>query len=123
MRLFVVLVCFLPGVLIAQSRKEKKALEARQKADQVLIKEIQEHYTDLSAAYALNNISENKGGVKNYIVNYFARLNLLPYGSAGYEQPVTIDLGKQISSTSSLIINETPLSRFRIFSIGKFCQW
>ncbi|HEX8277358.1 MAG TPA: hypothetical protein VF540_01640, partial [Segetibacter sp.] len=105
-RLLLALV-FIPTILFSQSRKEKKALEAQQKADQQVINNLKNHIQGLTANKS-NGVNSQASQI-DYIGNQFKLLGLQPKGASGFVQPFTIDDGKRIDPTSYLKVNNNLL--------------
>ncbi len=97
---------FIPALLFSQSRKERKALEAQQKADQQVISNLKSHVQYLSAAD--NNANEERN--VQYIANQFQAAGLLPKGTKGFIQPFTVEDGKRIESSTYFKVNDTLLT-------------
>lgn len=93
---------FIPAVLFSQSRKERKALEAQQKADQQVISNLKTHVQNLTSAQ-INGTNET------YIGNQFQTVGLQPKGTAGYLQPFAVDDGKVIDPSTYIKINDVLL--------------
>jgi aminopeptidase YwaD len=103
MKKIVLLIAFVPTLLFSQSRKERKALEAQQKLDQVVISNLKTHIQNLTAGKASTSYEAQ---AVEYIANQFKTLGLLPKGSNGFIQPYKIDNGKRIDPSTYLKVND-----------------
>lgn len=97
MKMLLLLLTFLPVVLPAQSRKQRKAAEAQQKADQQIIASIGSHIQFLT--------SNDDAAEKEYIAKQFAAAGLKAKGTDGYFQPFMADQGKQVGTETFLKVN------------------
>lgn len=104
MKKLLLILALVPGSLFSQSRKEKKALEAQQKADQQVINSLKSHTQNLLAA-----AGDREKNAIDYISKQFAAAGLQPKGSDGFVQAFSIDDGKAIDPSTSLKINESLL--------------
>jgi ribosomal protein S8 len=95
--------CLIPILSFSQTRKQKKALEAQQKADQVVITSLKNH-----AASLANNTSAKETSL-NYITSHFKSSGLQPKGTNGYLQQFQVEDGRQIDNTTSLKVNGSEL--------------
>ncbi len=102
---------FTPIFSFSQSRKERKAMEAQRKADELVLDRINLHFENLSA----NNPGDTKANDgtsqrhKTYIVSQFELIGLQAGGNNGYIQQFVIDEGKKIDATTHFTLNNTPL--------------
>lgn len=95
---------FIPTLLFSQSRKERKALEAQQKADQQVIANLKNHIQNLSGNKSTG--LSNQTSEIEYISNQFKLLGLQPKGNNGYIQAFTVDDGKRIEPATYLKVND-----------------
>jgi hypothetical protein len=105
MKQWLLILAFSPAILFSQSRKERKAIEARQKADQVVINSLKSHIQNLTG----NSQSDNAGfeaKATEYLSNQFKAIGLQPKGSDGYIQSYNIDDGKKIDASTFLRVND-----------------
>lgn len=97
---YMLLVLFIsPIFLPAQSKKQRKAIEAQQKADQAIINNLKSHFQYLSTA------ANSKEKAAEYISNQFKSTGLQPKGTSSYYQPFKVQDGKQIAPGTLLKIN------------------
>jgi aminopeptidase YwaD len=101
-KLLFVLAIF-PTFLFPQSRKERKALEAQRKADQVVINNLKNHTQNLT------NDKTTGSGVVDYIGNQFKSIGLKPKSANGFIQTYSVDDGKKIAASTYLKINNNLL--------------
>ncbi|GEO11465.1 M28 family peptidase [Segetibacter aerophilus] len=106
MKKLLLLLAFIPTVLFSQSRKERKALEAQQKLDQVVINNLKSHVQNLTGSKASTSFEAN---ATEYISSQFKSLGLLPKGTNGFIQSFKIDNGKIIDPSTYLKINDKVL--------------
>ncbi|MCW3107743.1 MAG: aminopeptidase [Segetibacter sp.] len=111
MKKLLLALAFIPALLFSQSKKERKALEAQQKADQQVISNLKTHvqYLAGSKAQAQSNVSTAEANAIEYISNQFKTLGLQPKGTDGFVQPFTVDDGKKIEPSTYLKINDNLL--------------
>jgi len=105
------LLILLPVLIQAQSKKQKRAIEASKKADQKIIQNIVGHVRYLADDKLEGRQTGTPGEMlaMKYIVEQFKAVGLQPKGSIGYFQPFTIDEGRQIDLTSTLSIDGNAL--------------
>jgi hypothetical protein len=108
MKNLLLLLAFSPTFLLAQSRKERKAAEAQQKADQQVIASLKSHVQYLTANKTDGGVNANDAVVR-YISTQFKTIGLQPKGTEGYIQAFKIDDGKKIEPATYLKINDTTL--------------
>jgi hypothetical protein len=110
MKLLLLILALVPAVLLAQSRKQKKAVALQKKADLQVISNLKNH-----VQYLISNSSEKDAALKgeenttSYIANQFKLIGLQPKGSNGFVQQFKLDLGKQIDTATFLKVNGTDL--------------
>jgi len=102
MKKLLLVLALVPTLLLAQSRKERKALEAQRKVDQQITSNLKNHVQQLSQAATASG--GEAAGVE-YISNQFKIIGLQPKGTAGYLQPFSVDDGKNVTSATFLTIN------------------
>ena len=107
MKKLLFILAFAPVLLFSQTRKQRKALAAQQKADQIIINNFKSHHQNLTTN---NSTSANSIRIREYIVNQFKTAGLQPKGTSGYLQPFKIDLGKQIKAGTFLKVNGITLA-------------
>ena len=107
MKKLLLIIALAPVLLFSQTRKQRKALAAQQKADQVIINNLKSHNQNLTTN---NSTSADSVRVREYIINQFKTSGLQPKGTSGYLQPFKIDLGRQIKSGTFLKVNGTTLA-------------
>lgn len=98
-----------PTLLFSQSRKERKALEAQQKADQLIIGNFKMHAQNLAIFKSQdqsNSQNVQEKAITEYISNQFTSLGLLPKGANGYIQAFNIPDGKKIDVATFLKVND-----------------
>jgi len=104
---------FVPTLLFSQSRKERKALAAQQKADQQIIVNFKSHIQYLAANNAnkvtSQNAVTNSTDPANYIANQFKSEGLQPKGTNGFLQPFSAPDGKRIENSTYLKVRDTML--------------
>ena len=103
MNKFLLLILLLPVTLLGQSKKQKKALAALQKENQLIISNIKNHCKALENF--LQNDSIAKDSVAQYISNQFRDAGLLPKDAGDYIQTSEIDEGKQTDTATFLKVN------------------
>ena len=111
MKNLLLLLLFAPSILFSQSRKERKALEAQQKADQIIINNLKSHIQNLTTSKTTGPApaTEIESTAVEYVSNQFKALGLIPKGSNGYVQPFSIDNGKIIAPTTHLKVDDKQL--------------
>lgn len=112
MKKLLLVLAFIPTLLFSQSKKkERKALEAQQKADQQVISSLKNHVQYLTAGKTPDpaNASNAEENAVEYITNQFKSLGLQPKGTNGYIQPFSIDDGKKIEPSTYLKVNDNLL--------------
>lgn len=109
-KLLLVLV-FIPSLLLAQSKKQKKAIEAQRKADEVVMTNLKAHLQFLADDKLEGRSTGSKGEqlAMQYISEQFKNVGLLPKGTNGYIQRFAIEDGKKIEPTTSFKINGASL--------------
>lgn len=105
-RLFVLLLV-LPLITQAQSKKEKKVIEARKKADQVIVQQLKSHVQYLSDDKMQGRRTGTAGEMlaMKYIAEQFKNVGLQPKGNTSYFQSFTIDEGRHVDSSTLLSID------------------
>ena len=103
MNKLLLLILLLPITLLGQSKKQKKALAALQKENQLIISNIKNHCKALEIF--LQNDYIAKDSVAQYISNQFRYAGLLPKDTSGYIQTSEIDEGKQTDTATFLKVN------------------
>ncbi len=119
MRYFVVIICLLPVLSNGQSKKKKlqMAVAAERKTNEILISNIKSHVQYL-ADDKLEGRRSGTAGEKlamQYIINQYQQAGLEPKGTNGYLQEFTINEGKQIDATTTLLVNNTSLTVLQDF--------
>ena len=101
----------MPTLSFAQSKKERKALVALQKADQQVISNLKNHIQYLSSLKTTAKTSDSGSEVKatQYIAEQFKLAGLHPKGTNGFIQSFSVDEGKKIEPSTYLKINEVLL--------------
>lgn len=102
---------FVPAVLFSQSRKQRKALAAQQKADQQSMNNLKSHVQNLRYN-ATAEASVAKDGSQreiDYISSELKKAGLQPKGSNGYVQQFNFEDEKQIERNTYLKVNEAQL--------------
>lgn len=102
MKILLFIVVAFPTILFAQSRKERKALEAQRKADQVVINNLKTHIQSLT-----NN--ESPANTEEYISTQFKLIGLKPKNPNGFIQAYSVDDGKKIAPSTYLKTNDKVL--------------
>lgn len=111
MKKFLVVVAFLPVVLLAQSKKLKKLIEAQQKADMHVVSNLRNHVQFL-ADDKLEGRATGSAGEQlavAYISNEFKKAGLLPKGTNGYLQSFMIEDGRYIEPATQVLLNSNKL--------------
>lgn len=111
MKKLLLLLALAPTLLIAQSKKQKKAIAEQQKADQAVIASLRSHVQYL-ADDKLEGRSTGSAGeamAMEYISNQFKALGLQPKGTNDYIQEFVIEEGKQIDLSTYLNLNGVKL--------------
>ncbi|HSU49762.1 MAG TPA: M28 family peptidase [Segetibacter sp.] len=103
MRILLFVLAIFPTFLLAQSRKERKALEAQQRADLVVINNLKSHVQNLS------NTEATRSGVEEYVSGQFKAIGLKPTSDNGFIQAYSVDDGKKIAPSTYLKVNNKPL--------------
>jgi aminopeptidase YwaD len=111
MKKLLLLVFLFPIISEAQSKKQRKAIEAQLKADQLVLNNLKAHVQYLADDKLEGRRAGSKGEelAKDYIANQFKILGLLPKGNKGYAQEFLIDEGKKVDSSTHFTINENNL--------------
>ena len=107
MKKLLLLLALAPTLLIAQSKKQRKALAEQQKVGQAVINNLRAHVQYL-ADDKLEGRSTGSAGenmAMEYISNQFKLTGLQPKGTNGYVQQFNIPEGKQIDSTTFLSLD------------------
>jgi hypothetical protein len=112
MKKLLVLFMLFPAFTEAQSKKEKKAIEAQKKADQQIIQNLKGHVQYLADDKLQGRRMGTPGEAMamQYISEQFKNVGLQPKGTAGYYQAFTIDEGRQIDPTTMLSVDGKPLA-------------
>ncbi len=111
MKKLLLIFAFVPVLLLSQTRKQRKALEAQRKADQQVISNLKSHihfFETNSPNSAV--VSKNGELAVNYISDQFKTIGLEPKGTNGYIQQFKLDEGKQIDQGTYLKVNGTLLA-------------
>lgn len=117
MKKLLLILALAPTFLLAQSKKQKKAIAEQQKADQVIINNLKAHVQYL-ADDKLEGRSTGSAGeamAMQYISNQFKVIGLQPKGTNSYIQEFIIEEGKQIEPSTFLNLNGTRLMLKRDF--------
>lgn len=119
MKHFVIVVCLLPMLTSAQSKKKqlKMAIAAEQKANETLISNLQAHVQYLADDKLEGRRTGTEGEklAMQYIINQYQQAGLEPKGTNGYIQEFTINEGKQIDATTKLVVNNKSLTVLKDF--------
>src|SRR3954465_11767269 len=109
-KLLAVLVLF-PTLLFSQSRKERKALQAQQKAEQQVINNLKSHVQNLTGGKTgtQQTTSNTVANAADYVANQFKSEGLQPKGTNGYIQPFTSFDGKKIDAGTYLKVHDNLL--------------
>jgi aminopeptidase YwaD len=99
MKTLLLALTLIPLLSISQTKKQRKALEAQQKADMVVVANLKNHVTTLSG----------NGDALNYISTQFKNIGLQPKGTNGYIQQFEVEDGRQIDKATSLKVNGAEL--------------
>lgn len=91
-----------PFLLLAQTRKQRKALEAQQKADQQVIVSLKKHIQSLTAN---TNTDSAFTGQVQYLSDQFKLIGLQPKGTSGFVQQFQVEAGKQIEPSTYLKVD------------------
>ncbi len=107
MKKLLLIVALAPAFLLAQSKKQRRAIAEQQKADQVIINNLKNHVQFLSDDKVEGRSTGSKGEAlaMEYISNQFKSIGLQPKGTNGYIQQFLIEDGKQIESSTFLSID------------------
>lgn len=111
MKNLLLVVLMLPLLINAQSKKQRRAMEAQQKADELVISNLKNHIQYLSDDKLEGRSSGSKGEAlaAQYIADEFKKMGLQPKGSSGYLQTFPILSGTIIDPVSYFKINGTAL--------------
>ena len=111
MKKLLLVLAFAPGFLLAQSKKQRRAIAEQQKADQVIINNLKNHVQLLTDDKLEGRSTGSKGEAlaMEYISNQFKSSGLQPKGTNGYIQEFLVEEGKQIEPSTYLKIDGTPL--------------
>ena len=104
MKKLLLIIALAPAVLLAQSKKQKKAIAEQQKADQAVIDNLRAHVQYLSDDKLEGRSTGSAGEVMamEYISNQFKTIGLQPKGTNVYIQEFIIEEGKQIDPSTYL---------------------
>ncbi|MGI8637796.1 MAG: hypothetical protein ACR2KZ_20540, partial [Segetibacter sp.] len=103
MKLLLLVLAIFPMLLFAQSRKERKALEAQQRANLVVINNLKSHIQNLA------NSKTTQSGVEEYVSSQFKAIGLKPKSDNSFIQAYSVDDGKKIAPSTYLSVNNQPL--------------
>jgi len=111
MKKLLLLVFLFPLVTVAQSKKQKKAIQAQQKADQVLLESLKTHVQYLADDKLEGRRAGTPGEAlaKEYISNAFSTIGLEPKGNNSFLQNFDIDEGRHADATTRFVLNDQPL--------------
>lgn len=117
MKKLLLILALAPAFLLAQSKKQKKAIAEQQKADQVIIDNLKAHvqYITDDKLEGRSTGSAGEAMAMQYISNQFKAIGLQPKGTNGYIQEFVIEEGKQIEPSTYLSLNGTRLMLKRDF--------
>ncbi|WP_207491928.1 M20/M25/M40 family metallo-hydrolase [Aridibaculum aurantiacum] len=96
----------------AQSKKQRKAaIEAEQRAQQLLLLQLRAHVAFLSddKLEGRSTGSEGERLAMEYISNQFKSIGLQPKGTQGYVQAFVVEEGKKVDAATRLSINDNLL--------------
>jgi hypothetical protein len=107
MKKLLVLFILIPALSQAQSKKEKKAIEAQKKVDQQIIQNLKSHVQYLADDKLQGRRTGTPGEAlaMQYISEQFKNVGLQPKGTTSYFQAFTIDEGRQIDPTTMFSID------------------
>ena len=106
MKTLLLVFAFVPSLIFSQSRKQKKAIQAQLKTDQLVAGNFKNH-----VQYLLNQNEKGSANpqqseeITNYISNQFTVAGLKPKGDHGFVQQFKVDDGKQIDGGTYLKVN------------------
>lgn len=111
MKKLLLLVLLFPIISEAQSKKQKKAIEAQLKADQLVFNNLKAHVQYLADDKLEGRRAGSKGEelAKDYIAGQFKVVGLLPKGNNEYAQEFLIEEGKKVEGSTRFTINENNL--------------
>lgn len=107
MRNLLLLLFLLPVFAGAQSKKQKRALEAQQRADEQTISNLKTHLHYLLPGKGADNVVEDS--CLQYISKQFKSAGLLPRGTNGYLQEFTLPAGRVIDGSTQFSVNGNSL--------------
>jgi hypothetical protein len=103
MKQLLVFFFFTPLILLGQSKKQRKALEAQRKADQQMITDMKNHIGNLSSITTGDSMAL-------YISSHFASVGLKPKGTEGFFHKYVVNAGRQIDDATYLKVNDSVLA-------------
>ena len=111
MKQLLLVLALIPAFLFAQSKKVRKALEAQQKADQVIISNLKNHIQNLTGGNSSDQNSTAGFETKavEYISTQFKSIGLQPKGTNGFTQQYRIEDGKKIEPSTYLKVSDKKL--------------
>jgi aminopeptidase YwaD len=111
MKKLLLILTFAPAFLLAQSKKQRRAIAEQQKADQAIINNLKNHVQFLTGDKLEGRSTGSQGEAlaMEYISNQFKNIGLQPKGTNGYIQEFLVDEGKQIDPSTSLNIDGNKL--------------
>lgn len=94
------------------TKKERKAQLAIEKANTVLIKNLQQHVQYLASDSLEGRRTGTKGEIAamNYIIDQYTKIGIEPMGTNGYIQEFDIDEGKKVTDNSFLKVDNQTLT-------------
>jgi aminopeptidase YwaD len=129
MKKLLLIVVFVPSLLFAQSKKQKKAIEAQRRVDELVMQNLKSHIRFLADDKLEGRATGSKGEelAMQYISEQFKTVGLEPKGTNGFVQQFTIEDGKKIEPTTALTINSKLLQLNKewfplAFSADKSCS-
>jgi hypothetical protein len=107
MKKLLVLFILIPALSQAQSKKEKKAIEAQKKVDQQIIQNLKSHVQYLADDKLQGRRTGTPGEAlaMQYISEQFKNVGLQPKGTTSYFQAFTIDEGRHIDPATMFSID------------------
>jgi aminopeptidase YwaD len=109
MKKLLLLLAFSPACLYlsAQNKKQKKAIELQQKADQAVIQNLQKHVQYLSDDKLEGRATGSAGEqlAMQYISAEFKNIGLVPKGTNGYIQQFSVEDGRKVDPSTFVSIN------------------
>lgn len=109
MKKLLLILVFIPALLFSQTRKQRKAIAAQQKADQVILTDFKNHSQNLANYNSTPDAKDNSLLIE-YISNQFKVIGLQQKGENGYIQSFKIDAGKHIKPSTFLKVNGSLLA-------------